>query len=60
LKLLDIVDYIEQVLHKITKELSMSGRFGKYGNAMRKAQTRKTRLGSPDLQAEKQGRCRLC
>ena len=35
---------------KIFKEVPMCGRFGKYGDAKRKAQIRKNRLRPPDAQ----------
>jgi len=35
---------------KIFKEVSMGGRFGKYGDAKRKAKIRKNRLKPPALQ----------
>ena len=35
---------------KIFKEVTMAGRFGKYGDAKRKAQIRKNRLRPPALQ----------
>ena len=43
----DVVDYVELAGYEIFKEVSMGGRFGKYGDAKRKAQIRKNRLRPP-------------
>jgi hypothetical protein len=46
----DPAGHIEFTDGKIFKEVSMGGRFGKYGDAKRKAQIRKNRLRPPDAQ----------
>jgi len=47
------MDWIKLNIIEISKEVSMAGRFGKYGEAKRKALIRKNRLRPPDLRQVK-------